>query len=133
VNRRSFLFLFLLLLGCAYSDAREKYSDRVWIVVRPLQCLANPWEKDWLAKTKKQPDQYPQMREGSVIRKFFARNRVPVLEIRMQPYRTGDPICQTCACPRGDTLFLLIKANDVPKMVQLGYTHRVPAQDVPEK
>ena len=102
-------------------------EDKVWVIVRPVQCLGNPWEKDWLARNKNQAAKYPRTEEFEVLAAYFARKKIPVLDIRVKPYVKGDMLCQACDCPRGDTLFLMIYAKHAPKMVRLGYTERMPA------
>ena len=38
-------------------------------------------------------------------------------------------VCQACDCPRGDTIFLLIHADNARKMVRMGYLERTAAAD----
>ena len=111
---------------------RASLEGNVWMVIRPVNCLGNPWEKDWLARHKNQGTKYPRTKEIDVIRAFFKKRGATVLEIRSKPYLKGDPLCKTCDCPRGDTLFLLVNSHDTPKLVHYGFTDRFP-EEPPEK
>ena len=108
-------------------------TDKVWVLVRPVQCLGNPWEKQWLAKHNNQGSQYPRQKEFEIIKAFFIRKNVPIFDFRVKPYMKGESLCAACDCPRGDTLYLLIHAEDASKMVRLGYTERLPTKEVPQK
>jgi hypothetical protein len=134
IRKIPFLLTFSLFLVPASSHAKiNTASDKVWIVIRPVQCLGNPWEKFWLANHNNQGHKYPYKKEDNVIRDFFYKKKqIGVYQVRIQRYKKGDPLCHTCDCPRGDTLYLLVLADDVPQMVAMGYTERVAAADVPE-
>jgi hypothetical protein len=122
--------LFLLLVP--FLQAADPREDKVWIIIRPLQCMRNPWEKEWLANNKNDVSKYPRRKEFALIKKYFERRRVPILEFRFKPFMKGQGRCETCECPRGDTLYLLISALDAPTMVSLGYTERLPAATQPK-
>ena len=126
-------FVALVSLSVPLEAAKAPMTDKVWVVIRPVQCLGNLWEKDWLGKHNNQGTKYPRQKEFELLRSFFKMKKVKILELRVKPYRRGDALCQACDCPRGDTVYLLIRAEDVPKMVRLGYTERLPANDVPTK
>lgn len=121
------------LLPCGVTAKNQPPPDRAWVIIKPLQCLGNPWEKEWVASHPKQGPRYPSRKDAEVIKSFFDRKGIPIHELRIQRYVKGDPLCMTCDCPRGDTLYLLINAQHAPKMVRLGYTERVPAELVPKK
>ncbi len=120
-----------VLASPLYADAPTE--NQVWIIVRPRQCMSNPWEKDWLARHKNQVAKYPRAQEYDVMKKFFLRKQVKIHSLRVKAYLKGDPRCETCDCGRGDTWFLLVSGEDVPKMVSWGYTERMAAQDTPEE
>lgn len=126
-------WLAIALLLSPAAEAKRSLSDKVWVIIRPKQCLGNPWEKDWLAKHHNQTVKYPIRQEGSIIKSFFASKQIPIYEMREVKYIKGDPLCQACDCPRGDTFYLMIQASDAPKMVKFGYTERLPANEVPPK
>ena len=131
-------FIVLLLIGvlgfiASNAGAKRKPQDEnVWIVVRPVTCLGNLWDKDWLTHHKNRGDKYPQSKEVTLIKNYFKREGAPLLDIRVKPYMKGEPLCQTCGCDRGDTLFLLVRGENSPKLVRLGYTERIPAEGVPQ-
>jgi hypothetical protein len=118
---------FTLLNASLLAAPKELISQgRVWIVVRPLQCLDNPWEKDWLANHKKKTAKYPNDHDHAVIKQFFSKKGIEIMDIREKPYVSGEPLCQTCGCERGDTLFLLIESSNSMKMQSFGYDKRFP-------
>jgi len=123
----------LILLITSPGFAEKKPSDdKVWVIVRPIQCLENPWEKAWLAKNPKQDAKYPRRREVELIKAYFAQKNVPLVDIRYKAY-AGQGICQACSCSRGDTFYFLIHGENVPQMVKMGYTERIAAADIPAK
>lgn len=99
-------------------------GPRVWVLVKPLQCLGNPWEQDWIAHHKKS-EVYPQRDEQQIMKNFFARNQVQILDIRVRPY-AGGPLCQTCDCPRGDTLYFLVSSDQAPLLKPFGFDKTIP-------
>jgi hypothetical protein len=131
--RLSVLLLLASLSVSGQAKDAPADSDKIWVVVRPVQCMGNPWEKDWMAKHKNRADQYPRKKEFGILKTYFAKKRIPILEIRLKPYVKGDPLCAACDCARGDTVYLLTYAQYTPTLVKLGYTQRVPAPDVNPK
>ena len=132
----SLLLVAAVSLGgfCFPAWARKKpLQDTVWVVVRPVTCLGNPWEKDWLARHKNRSDKYPQTKEASILKAFFKRKGSPVLDLRVKPYMKGDPLCQTCDCSRGDTLYLLVSGEAATRLTRFGYTERIPSEAVPKQ
>jgi hypothetical protein len=124
----------VLLLFPVHSIAKEQpLSDKVWVVIKPVQCLGNRWEKDWLSKHPRKGTTYPIKNEGPIVKSYFQKRGIPILDLRELKYVNGDPLCKACDCPRGDTFYLLIDANNTPKMVALGYSQRLPANAVPDK
>jgi hypothetical protein len=134
MNIRPILISVLLtsIVGPAFTSTPTASNDKVWIIVRPTQCMSNAWEKEWLAKHNNDVSKYPRTQEFGVIQNYFRRKGISILEVRQKPYIKGDPICLTCDCIRGDTLFLLVKSDSVLRMVNLGYTERIPAKEVPD-
>ena len=129
--KRPALFLLLTFTAASLSAKPLPADDKVWVIVRPVQCLDNPWEKEWMAHHHNQAAKYPRAHEVDIIKSYFARQNVPVLEIRSKPHINGDPVCPTCNCSRGDVLYLLMHAPYVQKMVKMGYTERVANSEVP--
>jgi hypothetical protein len=126
----------LISLICLVVPAVAKtthLADKAWVIIRPVQCLGNPWEKQWLTEHKNKADKFPRNRQFRLMRNYFAKKGIPILEMRVKTYKQGDPVCQACECPRGDEVYVMIQADDAPKMVNLGYTERVPAEQIPDK
>lgn len=130
LRRRNLLLAVLgaVLLPLWCPAKRPPLTDKIWIMLKPVQCLGNPWEKYWLRMHKNKGSAYPRAKELDVLKEYFKKKGVKILEIRLKPFEKGQPICETCNCPRGDTLFLKIKAVDAFKMARLGYTERFPEQ-----
>jgi hypothetical protein len=129
----SFLISLVWVLSPTGVEAKSKLKDdNAWVIVKPVQCLGNPWEKDWLGKHKNRVDKYPRAKEFDIMKSFFKKKGVPLLDLRIKRYVNGDPLCQACDCPRGDTLYFLLHEDDVPKMIRYGYTDRIPADEVPK-
>src|SRR5262249_49145824 len=131
--RRAWCLAFILTSISSLQAKEPLQAEKVWVVVKPHQCLSNRWEKDWLSKHNNKGTLYPMKKEGDVIKDYFRSKDILIQELRMLKYVNGDPRCEACDCPRGDTLYLLVKAQDVPRMVKLGYTERLPANVAPEK
>jgi hypothetical protein len=108
------------------SSSTVAEQGKVWVIIKPLQCLDNPWEQDWLAKHKRKIAKYPRQDERKIIKAFFAAKGVTVWDIRSRPYVQGTPLCKTCGCARGDTLYLSVNGSNVPLMKSLGYDRILP-------
>ena len=122
----------VLLLGAGLVSAKAPPADRVWVAIHPVQCLDNPWEQDWLATHHNRAWKYPRQKESAILRAYFRKNGIQILELMVKPYQQSEPICRTCNCARGDTLLLLIRAEDSPRMGRWGYTDRIPYEE-PQK
>jgi hypothetical protein len=116
----------VLLVGGGTVAGKTLRVDRVWVAIRPVQCLGNPWEKDWLAKHHNRAWRYPSRKEPAILKAYFKKKGVQILDLRVKPYQKSEPLCRTCDCARGDTLLLLIRAQDSLQMGQWGYTDRIP-------
>jgi hypothetical protein len=120
--------MLIFMLGNAarpvFAKDKIPLANEVWVVMKPLQCLSNAWEKDWSAHHKRKSSRYPMQQEPQILKQFFAARGIAVLDVRKKPYDRAEPLCKTCDCERGDTLFLLVKAEDGPKMVPYGFTKR---------
>jgi len=130
------IIVFLLLGGLGFiasnAGAKKKpLEENVWVVVRPVTCLGNQWERDWMAHHKNRGDKYPRNKEVSLMKNYFMRIGSPLLDIRVKPYMKGERLCQTCGCERGYTLYLLVRGDNSPKLARLAYAERIPAEGVP--
>jgi hypothetical protein len=123
----------LLGLSClSFARGRKPAEDKIWVSMQPVDCLGNPWEKNWLAHHKNQVTKYPRSQEIDILKGFFKKNGITILDYRTKPYVKGDPLCKTCGCPRGDTLLLMVHGVDVPKIRTFGFGDPVP-DDVLDK
>jgi hypothetical protein len=123
------LFLLLTAVGSASAKGDEpQTSGRVWAVMKPIQCLSNAWEKDWMSRNKNRVEKYPYREERKVLREFFSRQGIEILDVR---HLAGQPTCTSCECERGDTLFLLIDAKHAEKMESYGFKKRLPELSKP--
>jgi hypothetical protein len=124
---------FLFTAGCK-NDRRlgPRFPDpsldpnRVWVAIEPIQCLGNPWERDWL-KSGGEYSAYPKdttrheltPEEFEIIRDFYSRQGVVVFKGETRP--KYDNVCLACSCPEGRTLYLWVRAEDVETMISFGY------------
>ncbi len=108
-------------------------EPKVWFILKPLQCMDNPWEQDWLARNKKRVAKYPREQEHEIVKAYFAKRGVKIWEVRTKAYVPGAPRCTTCGCERGDRLSLSVSGSDVSKMKSLGYDDFLPEESLPGK
>ena len=115
-----------MLCGCITDAVGPGHGQRVWVAIEPVQCLGNSWERDWLAKHDQNYSGYPRGREGefAVIKAYFENVGIPVHALASRPKYTI--VCCACSCPRGDTLYLLVNAQDVPRMTDMGFRREAP-------
>jgi len=124
--------LVLFASSCNREDSILPEPDRVWVAVEPIQCLGNPWERDWLETHAWDYSGYPkdpttpglEPQEFEIIRDFYDRHGVSVFEAETaQKY---DVVCAACSCPEGHTLYLLVRVGDVQQMIEFGYREEAP-------
>jgi hypothetical protein len=132
--RRQPVILALLLLAAPFVAAKPNpETEKVWVSMQPVDCLGNPWEKNWLAHHNNQTNKYPRAQELQIMKGFFYKKGVTILDYRTKPYVKGDPLCKTCGCPRGDTLLLAVHGAEVPIMRTFGFTDPVADEDLDKK
>jgi hypothetical protein len=97
-----------------------------WVATDPIQCLGNPWERDWLAHNGNNYAAYPRDIDSQkvILRQYYAGLGIPIMEI--VSIMTHPVTCMACTCPRGDTLYLLVPAGDADAMIGLGYRREAP-------
>lgn len=124
-NGLLYLSLFIGQSFFVFADVAPVVTDeKVWVAVKPVQCLGNPWEKDWLERHPN--ENYPIQDERKILRAYFGANGVTILDIRRKPFVQGTHLCQTCNCERGDTLFLSVNASEAPLLRTYGYDKVLP-------
>lgn len=103
-------------------------DDTAVLIIRPVQCLDNAWEREWVSEhkaTSKIAPVYPIQEENRIIKEYFARKSVTVWDVRKVPYR-GGALCQRCDCERGDSLYIRVNATDMARLKEMGYDKVLP-------
>ena len=107
-------------------------AEDVWVATAPIQCLGNPWERDWLDAHGGDYAGYPkdphtpglEPEEIEIIRDFYKRQGVVVSDVTST--RWDHAVCLACSCPEGYTLYLLVRPEDVETMIAFGYRKEEP-------
>ena len=105
-----------LLQGC-FSD-----EDSVWVVISPVQCMGNPWERDWLERDGNTQSSWIELtaeEKINIFTEYYSVVGVEIEEVQVS-YWEGD-VCAACNCPRGDLLHCLIDRKDQEVMIELGF------------
>ncbi len=100
----------------------SKESGKTWVEIDPIQCGGNPWQQDWLFSNNKTYE-YPRDRENEIITDYYSKKGIAIFAIKTKNTYEGKAICESCSCPEGYTLYLLVLDFDVNKM--LGYEYKV--------
>ena len=72
------------------------------LVFREVQCLGNPWERDW--QTANQGATYPsgEAEQRAIFEAYWRRIGIAVSDVTRDRYiPRASPICQGCDCPTG--------------------------------
>ena len=64
--------------------------------------------------------------ELDIIKGYYEQQGVTVSDGKNAP--KYDEVCLACSCPEGQTLFLLVRDQDVNTMVSLGYRVESPPE-----
>ena len=129
---KSVLTLLLCLASCAMEDGASTMADRVWMATEPIQCLGNPWERDWLQSHNWDYSGYPrdpstpglEPEEYEIVRDYYSRQEIEVFQ--GQTTQMSGVVCAACSCPAGYTLYLLVGVEDVTMMIGYGYRMETP-------
>ena len=109
---------------------------QVWVALEPIQCLGNSWERDWIdahggdyAASTAYPSSSPWTPglapgELEIIRNYYARQGVTVFAAEKVPAQLD--VTADCSLEAGYTLYLLVRREDVPRMVGFGYREESP-------
>jgi len=121
----------VMLPGCITDVIGPRNDQLVWVAIEPIQCLGNSWERDWLEKHDQDYSGYPGDRDGefAVIKAYFEGLSVSVHALTSRP--KYDITCALCTCPRGDTLYVMVNARDVPSMEDMGFRREAPSMSGP--
>jgi len=100
--------------------------ERAWVAIEPIQCLGNPWERDWLASHQGDYASYPRNKpaEFQIIKDYYRRQGVVVYQAATRD--RYQAVCLACSCPEGFTLYLEVRRPDVRTMIGLGYREESP-------
>lgn len=114
----------LLLPACDGRGGLLRPPEEEWVAMEPVQCLGNPWERDWIERHGNDPQRYPRDRDSvnRIIADYYGRLGVEVRAVVSLP--RYDVVCLACSCPRGDTLYLLV--DDARPMLDLGFRREFP-------
>ena len=133
-----YIIVLALSAACMTSCITEIHVNptgvHVWVATEPIQCLNNPWERDWLESNDWDYSRYPkdpstpglEPEEFEIIQNYYDRQGVEVSEAETNP--RFDAVCLTCSCPEGHTLYLFVRAEDVEQMIEFGYRKEAPKQ-----
>jgi len=108
------------------------FRDDTWVATDPIQCLGNPWEQDWLAANNWDYGSYPgdpvtpelEPEELKIITDYYDRQGVRILSA--ETVQQNNNVCQSCSCPLGYTLYLLVPGDDVRTMLDSGFRLETP-------
>ena len=134
MKKRTALFLAgSLLIGCHHAKPIPKPAgivsddpNKVWMAASPVQCLGNPWEKDWLKAHHNKGSLYPMHDETKVMKDFFTKNGFMIYDLRLRPYMHDKQLCRACNCSRGDLLLILVPKDDASLLTHYGFQSTVP-------
>ncbi|MGI0009544.1 MAG: hypothetical protein ACRD92_07995, partial [Nitrosopumilaceae archaeon] len=97
--------------------------QKTWVEIDPIQCGGNPWEKDWL---ESHPDDYLvyarliSKEKIDMITNYYKKLGITIFDTKLVPWE-NVAVCESCSCPAGYTLSLLVSNADVDKMREFGY------------
>jgi len=129
--------------GNPYESARRRARELLdelsepqapqctWVAIDPIQCLGNPWERDWLERHDNDYDSYPRdwERRKRIILNYYRKLGVGIQDITA--HRTMEVVCEACCCPEGYTLYLYVDDKDVRTMLALGFRFEEPGRSDP--
>jgi len=125
------LWCFGMFAGCL-SDSTDLQEDlSVWVAIEPIQCLGNSWERDWIAKHDGDYAGYPRdlADQFEVIKAYYENLGVDVRG--MASRQESSIVCCACSCERGDTLYALVRAQDLDTMKNEGFRQENPGMPGP--
>jgi hypothetical protein len=108
----------VVILGIAlFIAVRFSSHDGVlktaWVSLEPTQCHSNPWEGG---------NALPEgVSEIEAIKTFYGGQGIIIYDVQTKP--THEIVCMSCACPRGDTLYISVAVSDVQRMLSQGFSN----------
>jgi len=78
-------------------------DKKIWIEIDPIQCLENPWEKDWIENNL--DEDYPRDNalhfseiEENILKEFYKKKGITIFDIKPETYSGDFEICESCSC-----------------------------------
>lgn len=129
-----FIAIFILAVGfflwprqSPTTSPTNSNGGGAWVEMKPIQCLQNPWELDWVGTHPGVT--YPrgdvniiEPAEKEIITAYYAAQNVPILEVTSAAPSEGAITCLACTCAQGYTLKLRVPARESDKMKTLGFS-----------
>ena len=98
-------------------------GQKTWVEIDPIQCGGNPWEKDWLESHPDDFSIYARLitnEKIELIKNYYKKQDIEIFDVKSFPWE-DVVVCESCSCPAGYTLSLLVSNSDVDKMLEFGY------------
>src|SRR5437763_576261 len=87
---RPLLASLALLIGLQ-AYALDPSLAKVWIKIKPVQCMGNAWERAWQAAQKKHGQKTSALpSQERLIRAYFKNQGVFIRDVRIRPYVNGE-------------------------------------------
>jgi hypothetical protein len=120
--------ILLMLSGCKTTDPVSPITCRkcTWVAIDPIQCMGNPWEREWLEEHEW--ELYPRELEDKlpIIVDYYQRQGFRIFDSRILV--TYGAVCLACSCPAGYTVYLQVFHRDVPELLELGFRIESPEE-----
>lgn len=97
------------------KEAKQN-SKTVWIMINPIQCGFNPWEKMKL--------EIPLPEDRAAAEEKLVRTYMSNMEVKVRKYtvkQTMENTCAACSCPRGDTMWLEVDKDGHEAALDAGW------------
>ena len=109
-------------IACDSGDlVKHEYAHNQWLAFTMVQCLGNPWERDWLNQDGNEYSDYPRDVEEQIqiARDYYQRQGVELLDVQMC---VSDACpCRACSCCSGYTLWLRVSDEFIDTLIDLGF------------
>ena len=125
------LWISVLFAGCLNDSTGFQGDDYIWVGIEPIQCLGNTWERDWLDKHNWDYAGYPRdlAAQFEIIKAYYEDLGVDVRALATR--KKYSIVCCACSCARGDTLYIMVRAQDFEIMEKEGYRRERPSMPGP--
>lgn len=110
------------------ENSKELFSfeaEDARVEISPIQCGGNPWEVDWQNAHPNETYPTAQDEKNGIIMAYYTNAAsVAVKEVKQYSFAErglGEFVCAACSCPAGYILSLRVPADDLEKMLELGF------------